>query len=334
MRASPHGFDGADLVVHVNHESAVDALLDEVEHGPGGRADGEPTTSTLVYELDLWHQAARDELRARLEEGSVPYRMDGDQLVVDPADEEAVDFLVSEVRTYATETAPEDEDDPDAGHAASGENGDVDIYDNEREDGEGGDDVSDDDGDDAGDDTRDRRSDRDAPARLLSSRNGTVDDSGGEDEDPEVLGRLYLTAASLADDPADPEALVELLDFSDSLDENRPPFGVDNGFWEQVLVVVDDLADAIAGPDPDDEDDDDPDEDDGAAGDVAGANDDDAVDEQPARVVPRPTTRGQFIPQRATREAELAPTGPVPVMHEEQARRLAGRLRSMLQDYV
>ena len=93
-----------------------------------------------------------------------------------------------------------------------------------------------------------------ALVRTVSQSNfAPADDGVGDDEDPEVLGRLYLTAASLADDPADPAALVELLDFSDSLDENRPPFGVDNGFWEQVLVVVDDLADAIAGPDPDDD---------------------------------------------------------------------------------
>lgn len=331
----PHGFDGADLVVHVNHESAVDALLEAVEHGPDGRAEGEPTTSTLVYELDQWHQAARDELCARLEEGSVPYRMDGDQLVVDPADEEAVDFLVSEVRTYATETAPADESDidDDRAPAAGGEKDDVDG-DNDDDDSDN-DDDNDDDGEDGDDDGDEGRAGRDAPARLLSSRRGPVDDGGGEDEDPEVLGRLYLTAASLADDPADPEALVELLDFSDSLDENRPPFGVDNAFWERVLVVVDDLADAIAGPDPDDEvGEHDPDDGDGAAGDVAGANDDDTVDEELARVVARPAIRGQFIPQRATREAEPATTGPSPVMHEEQARRLARRLRSMLQEYV
>ena len=323
----PHGFDGADLVVHVNHESAVDALLDEVEHGPDGRADGEPTTSTLVYELDEWHQAARDELCTRLEEGSVPYRMDGDQLVVDPADEEAVDFLVSEVRTSVTETAPADEDDDAVGddRAVGAEDSDVDRdeddLDDSDDDGDGdGDGDSDGDGDGdsdvSGDDRDDRRAVRDAPARLVSSRRAPADDGVGDDEDPEVLGRLYLTAASLADDPADPAALVDLLDFSDSLDENRPPFGVDNGFWEQVLVVVDDLADAIAGPDPDDD------------------GDDDASGDEPARAVERSPSRGQFIPQRAMRDAEPTPAAAAPVMHEEQARRLARRLRSMLQEYV
>ena len=221
---------------------------------------------------------------------------------------------------------------------SSDDDGDGDGDGDSDGDGDGDSDVS-------GDDRDDRRAVRDAPARLVSSRRAPVDDGVGDDEDPEVLGRLYLTAASLADDPADPAALVELLDFSDSLDENRPPFGVDNGFWEQVLVVVDDLADAIAGPDPDDGDDGDDDDGDGdggagddgddggAAGEVASANDDASGDE-PARAAERPSSRGQFIPQRAMRDAEPTPAAAAPVMHEEQARRLARRLRSMLQEYV
>ncbi len=97
----PHAFDGADLVVHLDHEAAVDAIMEaiEAEHGPidtEAGDGGEP--GELVYELAGWQPEHRADLEVRLQAGGVPYRVEDDAIVVDQRDEEAVDFLVAEVR--------------------------------------------------------------------------------------------------------------------------------------------------------------------------------------------------------------------------------------------
>ena len=97
----PHAFDGSDLVVHLDHEAAVDAIMEaiEQEHGPfdvEGVDGGEP--GEIVYELAGWQEEHRAELEVRLQAGGVPYRVEDDAIVVDQRDEEAVDFLVAEVR--------------------------------------------------------------------------------------------------------------------------------------------------------------------------------------------------------------------------------------------
>lgn len=98
----PHAFAGTDLVVHLDHEEAVDALLDEIEEAAGGFGDDdespERATGELAYELDGWTDEHRAELEQRLGAGGVPYRIEDGALVVAERDEEAVDFLVAEVR--------------------------------------------------------------------------------------------------------------------------------------------------------------------------------------------------------------------------------------------
>lgn len=127
----PHAFDGSDLVVHLDHEADVDAIMEaiEAEHGPidvEAGDDGDP--GELVYELAGWSEEHRAELEVRLQAGGVPYRVEDGAVVVDQRDEAAVDFLVAEVRGEEADVV-----DLDTGELIAGE-GDDDVAEDEDDD--------------------------------------------------------------------------------------------------------------------------------------------------------------------------------------------------------
>lgn len=115
----PHGWDGTDLVVQLDHERAVDTLLDEIESAePGvvgaGWLDEDPAEAAeestadaagdeaagneLEYELDEWPPEDRRLLSDRLDAARIRYRWEGDEVVVvSMADEEAVEALLDEI---------------------------------------------------------------------------------------------------------------------------------------------------------------------------------------------------------------------------------------------
>ena len=217
----PHAFDGTDLVVQLDHEEAVDALLDaiEAESGPFDVQPAAEPAGELLYELDGWSDDDRAQLEARLGAGGVPYRVEEGALVVDGRDEEAVDFLVAEVRgeeptvktSAAGEAVPDD--------VASGEDG-----------GDGGD----------GDDTDD---------------DGTDNDAVGED-DGELVSELFDVGARLERRPDDRDALVDFAALNARIDPEAPPFGFTAMVWDKVIGAADDLADALTGeggPEPEGE---------------------------------------------------------------------------------
>src|SRR5689334_18684747 len=65
----PHGWDGTDLVVHLDWEQMVDELLDAVERGATGTVD--EADDELVYELDEWPAEDRETLTTKLDEAGV-----------------------------------------------------------------------------------------------------------------------------------------------------------------------------------------------------------------------------------------------------------------------
>ena len=92
----PHGWDGTDLVVHVDWEQMVDELLDAVERGATGTV--EEDDDELVYELDEWPAEDREALTAKLDEAGVTHRWEGDAtLVVAPGDEAVVEAILDGV---------------------------------------------------------------------------------------------------------------------------------------------------------------------------------------------------------------------------------------------
>ena len=213
----PHSFDGADLIVHVDHEAEVDELLESIESAAGGfDADGDEDDDgdqdgdddgdedgELAYELEGWSDAHRDELETHLKAGGVPYRIELGALVIAARDERAVDFMVAEVR--GAEPVLDDVEDDDGGD-------------------DGGDDIDDNDGDD-------------------------IDDGA-------LISGLFDVAARFERKPEDRDALADFTTLNASIDPDEPPFGVDQISWEGVIAAADDLTDALTGeggPEPADE---------------------------------------------------------------------------------
>lgn len=206
----PHGWDGTDLVVQLDHERAVDALLDEIESAepgvvgagwldedPGEAAEvvvaaddldgGEPvdpdadeaTGDELEYELDEWPPEDRGLLSDRLDAARIRYRWEGDDvIVVSMADEEAVEAMLDEIE-YPDALAP-DED-----------------------------------------------ADDEAPFELMSG--------------------LFVAADRLKGNPRDPDGLEGLIAFVSEATAEQPPFGMEPGVWVSAVVQANELADQIAG---------------------------------------------------------------------------------------
>lgn len=115
----PHAWEATDLVVHVDFEAQVDALLAELEEEaglPGARdtdteaeagaeedeeeaEEGEPAQGDeVVYELDEWTDDQRRTLAVRLDGAGVPYAWEGSStLVVSAVDEDLVEEVLDEL---------------------------------------------------------------------------------------------------------------------------------------------------------------------------------------------------------------------------------------------
>lgn len=92
--AVPHTWDGDELIVPVDDEDQVDAILDEIE----SQSAATDSTQSLdadeqltEYELDDWSAAERSELSQMLTEFNVAYRWEGDVLLVPTSSEDEVD---------------------------------------------------------------------------------------------------------------------------------------------------------------------------------------------------------------------------------------------------
>lgn len=89
-----HDWDGSELLVAAETESAVDVILDEVE-------DADDTPATLVgeleeFELTEWNTADRMEFAAVLVERGIGHRWEDDLLLVGVDDADAVEDLLDE----------------------------------------------------------------------------------------------------------------------------------------------------------------------------------------------------------------------------------------------
>jgi hypothetical protein len=91
----PHTWDGEDLIVHVDHEAAVDRLLDPIERrGPSEVV--EPGTQT-EYDMAEWPADERAMVVERLTEAGVPHAWEGDLLLVPVEDESVVDDILDDI---------------------------------------------------------------------------------------------------------------------------------------------------------------------------------------------------------------------------------------------
>lgn len=97
-----HSWDGDELMIPVEIEERVDAILDEIETAASTEGSvrmleaGERLTE---YELDEWSTAERDELSEMLTEFNIAYRWEGDVLLVPTTAEDEVDECLDALET-------------------------------------------------------------------------------------------------------------------------------------------------------------------------------------------------------------------------------------------
>ena len=97
----PHAWEGADLVVHIDFEAQVDALVEPIEGEPGDGPlrlgpDGEPEEET-EYDLTEWPTEDRLTIVERLVDAGVPHRWEGTLLLVPITEEDVVDEILDDV---------------------------------------------------------------------------------------------------------------------------------------------------------------------------------------------------------------------------------------------
>ncbi len=120
-----HAWEAADLVVHVDDETRVDALVEAIEQGGvAGASTSEQAGldgDQLVYELDEWTAADRQRLGEELTAAGVPFVWDSaEALVVAADDEDAVETILDAIEypdaleEAADETGADDEAAQDA----------------------------------------------------------------------------------------------------------------------------------------------------------------------------------------------------------------------------
>ena len=97
-----HAWEAADLVVHVDDEARVDALVEAIEQGGVKAAETSEQAGLegdqLIYELDEWSAADRTKLGEELTAAGVPFVWDAsDSLVVADSDEDAVETILDAI---------------------------------------------------------------------------------------------------------------------------------------------------------------------------------------------------------------------------------------------
>ena len=94
----PHAWDGAELVIHVDHEAEVDVIVEAIEDPDAAAAADDSNQDEVLYDLTDWPVGERDRLDTLLGDGGVPHRYedDGVTLVVATRDEKLVETLLDQ----------------------------------------------------------------------------------------------------------------------------------------------------------------------------------------------------------------------------------------------
>jgi hypothetical protein len=225
----PHGWDRTDLVVQLDHEVAVDAILAEIE---GEAAPGELPASDLAEELEDVEQVGEvndledaDELedaeRALFApEGAADQRDEGDDDLGDL--EYELDEWNESDRALLTERLTEQR------LAFRWEAEDVLVV---------------------------EAADEEQVEAILDSIEYpdalAVEPEEDEDDDDEarfaLLSELFVAADRLKAHPRDPDGIHGLATVLEAADPGEPPYGIDAQLWADALGLADDLADRVAG---------------------------------------------------------------------------------------
>jgi len=104
-----HSWQGATMLVRAADEDAVDDLVEEVEHATLPTLD--PDAEHTVYEMNEWTSEQQSRLSNMLGMAGLPHEFDAQgDLVVNAADETAVDAVLDRLEDAIARGEPESED--------------------------------------------------------------------------------------------------------------------------------------------------------------------------------------------------------------------------------
>ena len=106
----PHAWDGDELIIHVDHEAAVDRLLEPIEGAGGGQGMAlDPDAALTEYDMADWSTDARATLVASLVQAGVPHGWEGTTLLVQTDDEDVVDEMLDDLELGGDEASLADD---------------------------------------------------------------------------------------------------------------------------------------------------------------------------------------------------------------------------------
>lgn len=95
----PHSWEATTLVVAEADEAWVERVMDQVEEELSTAPADDEESEQVVYDLSEWDDDACVALLDALSADTIPYALDGDELVVEGVDERRVDEIVAALTT-------------------------------------------------------------------------------------------------------------------------------------------------------------------------------------------------------------------------------------------
>ena len=95
---APHSWEGTTLVVAAANEAWVERIMDQVDEDLS-TAQEEDDDEQVAYDLSEWDDDSCVRLLDALAAETIPYGLDGDELLVAAADEARVDEIVGAITT-------------------------------------------------------------------------------------------------------------------------------------------------------------------------------------------------------------------------------------------
>ncbi len=232
----PHGWDGTDLVVQLDHEATVDALLEAVEAERPGivgadwldedeeAVDATPATAG-------WQSAeVETEDASDLDAAGQDFSRAGDQA---GGDEDGGDELEYELDEWPDDDRAElSRRLAEAGLPYRWEDDAVLVV-------RGLDETF----------VEELLDELEFPDALASEEQDAADETSFE-----LMSELFVAADRLKGNPRDPDGILGLATVVEAADPDRPPYGVEPVLWQQAVVAANDLADRLAGGGDDDGD--------------------------------------------------------------------------------
>jgi hypothetical protein len=218
----PHGWDGTDLVVQLDHEASVDALLEAVEAAEPGLV-GADWLDDPAERGEREAPGERDEPEPESDAGEArggaamtaeaPALTDGDALEYD------LDEWPETDREELTRRLQE------GGVSHRWEDGAVLVV---------------------------AASDEPLVESLLDELEfpdalEPEEEDEGDEASFELMSELFVAADRLKGNPRDPDGIQGLAAVVEAADPQQPPYGVEPDLWRQALAAANDLADRLAG---------------------------------------------------------------------------------------